>query len=87
MTFTDNDLKQLKETLSKFGIDPGIDVCNYFEASDEIAALLSRLEAAENVVTASQALKSAEQIMYGNSTILREYNEALEAWRKAAGND
>lgn len=48
MTFTDDELKRVKDNLSKFGVYPGIDICNYFDEVYEIAGLVARLEAAEN---------------------------------------
>lgn len=71
MSFTDEDLKRLKDDLAKM---PNIDVCNYFEADLEILALIARLEAAE------KALESSEKSETGRINAA-DWNE----WRKAAG--
>lgn len=73
--FNDGDLKRLKGNLVNFGVNPGIDICNYFDEVYEIDELVKRLEAAEEVCFHA-----------GCGTLGRnQIRLSLKAWRKAAG--
>lgn len=67
MTFTDDDMKRLKESLK--GTYRNLPI-------DDLAALLSRLVAAERV---------ADHFQHKANTECLECEVSLEAWRKAAG--
>jgi hypothetical protein len=75
MTFTDDDLKRLKESLHK--TDDG---CNEYcrPPCGELDALLARLEAAEEVCMAAN-----ETVITGE--LFTQLDNAYNAWRKAAG--
>jgi predicted component of type VI protein secretion system len=88
MTFTDDDLKRLKEnneyhkTTIRSGYVP--------LASDLCDALLARLEAAEKLADAQRSLAACTQEDFdtsdGDGYVLQELvKEKEEAWRKAAG--
>ncbi len=72
MPFSDDDLKRLKELLES-GEEWKAD-----EVDIDLIALLARLLAAENVCRATKGIWDR-----GNMTL--ELDQALEAWRKAAG--
>lgn len=74
MNFTDDDLERLKERVKQYGVDPGIDVCNYIDNPWELEALVSRLEAAEEV--AKMAEHNERGIWFA---------DAIKKWHKAAG--
>jgi hypothetical protein len=82
MTFTDDDLKRLKEW-----VDDAILNNYYIEGKPELFKdLLARLEAAERVCEASEkVVRPKERI--GNAPLEQAIYDALEAWRKAAGKD
>ena len=71
MTFTDEDLKRLKEDLKK---RTGENVLCRYLTYDDVDALLLRLEAAENCITKHVV---DEWIDCG----------CMKEWRKAAGKD
>ena len=76
MTFTDDDLKQLKDTCDS--MDGKFESWNFVEKDgSSIGALLARLEAAE-----------AYAEIAGEATTGENYHEQIrlhKAWRKAAG--
>jgi hypothetical protein len=73
MTFTDDDLKRLKE-----------DIKPHNAWYSTIIPLLSRLEAAEEVCEASEkVVRPTKRI--GDAPLERAIFDALKAWRKAAG--
>lgn len=75
MSFSDKDLERLKGNLSRFGVYPGIDICNYFDEVYEIEGLVARLEEAEAV------LKNFEPNLI--KYVGRETYEAYYAWLKS----
>lgn len=74
MTFTDDNLKRLKESLER---RMKSEFVTWVEVQD-MQALLSRLEAAE-------ALLPAWQQQNGEPETRKIYLDAEKAWRKAAG--
>lgn len=79
MSFNDDDLRRLKGNLAYYGVYPGIDVCNYFDNASEIAKLVLRLEAAENVCFGIMLAHPK------NETCECSLCDLLRDWRKAAG--
>lgn len=78
--FTDEDIAELKNRLTDYGVDSGIDVCNYFDYPSDISALLNRLETAEKVVSlATQYSLIADQIV--------PIGEAVKDWKKSCGRE
>ena len=81
MPFTDEDLKRVKDNLSLYGVNPGIDICNYFDEVYEIAGLVERLEAAERCVELCATDENCCNIPeLGENDVSPYY-----LWRKAAG--
>lgn len=78
MSFTDDDLKRLKELLHKAHSEgwTGCYMCSRFK--EDSYALLARLEAAEKVIQAHNDLER-ENINYDKFVGL------LNAWRRAKG--
>lgn len=72
MTFTDEDLKRLKERCES---DDLIGIFDY-----ELPALLARLEAAEKIVI-FDCLHDPK----AKCGCTKELNQLIQAWRKAAG--
>jgi hypothetical protein len=77
MSFTDNDLRQLKELMHNQTPPPGYGWINYVALVD----LLARLEAAEAVCK----LDSREYEHGLHDKKCCDVCQALEAWRKAKG--
>jgi hypothetical protein len=79
VTFTDDDLKWLKDRLDKEG--------PYEEyGRDEIYPIIARLEAAEKCAACASAIINDHLGIDSNDERLaREYAEAAAAWGKAAG--
>lgn len=78
MSFTDEDLKRLKELLAKT-IEPNSDDARDFcrLAVDNCSTIIARLEAAE---------KCAEWIKHvGLDSVADMHHEYYEAWRKECG--
>lgn len=73
MAFNDDDLKWLKEAANHRR--DKLSSIVYVDLP-EVDALLARMEAAETIVD-----------MMANGTTTKKYQIALEAWRKACGND
>ena len=82
MTFTDDDLKRLKESANKKD-RPYYDAWEALTV-DKINALLARLEAAERIVTWKCRCRfSLQSILSGEHGCARDV--LIENWRKAAG--
>lgn len=85
MTFTDEDLKRLKADL------PSHDLC----CLGGMGALIARLEAAERVIGTLPELLCGHANLYKstfgeasdpeNDLVRLKTNDAVDAWRKAAG--
>jgi len=85
MTFTNDELKRLKERMLGY-----VPLQLYSMSVNELAALIARLEAAEKVIWKNIALD--DSIAFGSSSDLMTHNQivdetraAMEAWRKVAG--
>jgi hypothetical protein len=79
MSFTDDDLKRLKDLLRDKG-----DLSTFFDTYEDMEALLVRLEAAEEVIShaiSQRKVHTPETCYDGNPVPI----EIVEAWRKACG--
>jgi len=74
MTFTDDDLKRLKEDLKE---------CYYHPSKFDCDALIARLEAAEAAL--KMLLEIDEESHDDSIDPASPMGKLLEAWRKAAG--
>lgn len=77
MTFTDDDLKRLKEHI-RLGVDPRLQIEGY-------EALLARLEASENANVRAQHLLDRVDWKSGLPGEIDNLVDALKVWRKACG--
>ncbi len=79
MTFTDDDLKRLREYVER--LDGKIE--GFWAFPFDIKALLARLEAAETASEVADNISRNGGISFGSAeAILKDY---LKAWREAAG--
>jgi hypothetical protein len=81
MSFSDDDLKRLKECLYRDGKEHWMGLINQYSHSEEkfsLTALLARLEASERSLKAFVDLE-ADKMSYDTVVSL------LSEWRKAAG--
>ena len=76
MTFTDDDMKRLKENM--FNLEYSPNIAKIGLSPEKVMALLDRLEAAENLIRLSGT-------HIPNALITRERETAVWAWRKACG--
>lgn len=80
MTFTNDDLKRLKEIMDRF-IDLPYDKSGFIINAQDLIALIARLEAAEKVCEYLHICASRE----GYPDRDDEFEELKEAWYKVAG--
>lgn len=82
LTFTDDDLKRLKEVAMRTNHDSDETVTCY----GELRALIARLEAAEKANAMLLLVCQDDRQSYEYSEgVLSQAEDAMEAWRKAAG--
>lgn len=88
MTFTDDDLTRLKEDIHKNKTRTGIRF-NLHYPTKTLEALVARLEAAEWACKRADALGECiaefPKETYAWSEHMQALDDAVEAWRKAAG--
>ena len=90
MAFTDDDLKRLKDEVDKCLRTPTtkmIEVNHIAKPDYELAALLTRLEAAEKCAVALAEMKYQMEHMEHSTGLLviAEAEDSLEAWHTASG--
>lgn len=83
-TFTDDDLKQLKDFVKRHELQPDYTV---HTANGVMEALLARLEAAEKALAWSESLTTGHLFAENVIAHVNQFLADLDIWRKAAGKE